>query len=228
MKKTIKIISNEPELSPNKNNEPELSPNKNNEPFNDHLVDIILEKIEDVQLENMHVIKNNILDEMKQYVDNALPVNSNSQDSTTDMKQEILETYIYPSCKKDIATSLSGQKFWNFLAGIFLALKYLCLASAPIFAFSVSSFPEYPKLSYVSGSIGIGGMACERLALFCTNTSRKKTEKMNILLESLGIRYKKPDTAFEDPLAQQVPNGSSYRRQTASSSPNNMSSSIRS
>ena len=119
----------------------------------------------------------------------------------TTIRQKILNEYIYPSCESDIRTALSAQKWWSYAGGCFITLKYICLSLAPVITFSAPTFVKYrDELNYSSGVIGIVALGFDRLSVYCFMNSKKKTEKLNNLLNSLNINYQKPNDSFEEPI----------------------------
>lgn len=120
-------------------------------------------------------------------------------DNVGAMKIDVIENTIIPENINYVKSSLCCVKVWNFFSLSFTASKYiLALLLVPCFAFVAPYYPE-SDYSLVAGILSLVAIAFEKLALFCTVSSKKRTEKMNNILSSLGIDQKIPDTTFTDP-----------------------------
>lgn len=116
------------------------------------------------------------------------------------LKQEIMEDLIFPNNKNYIASSLRWTKFWGALSGLFITLKhFFAILVVPALTFTSTTYTEY-NLNYFAGIASLSGIALEKMGQYCAISAKKRTEKMNSILETFGINDKMIDTTIEDPL----------------------------
>jgi hypothetical protein len=118
------------------------------------------------------------------------------------IRKEVLDDMILPDNKDYIANSLTWIKVWNFFAMLFVALKYLIMILiVPTLTFASTTFTGY-HLNFAAGILSLCGIAFEKLSQFCSANAKKRNEKMNKMIASLGIEQTVIDMAYEDPMLQ--------------------------
>lgn len=118
------------------------------------------------------------------------------------IRKEVLDDMILPDNKNYIENSLVWIKVWNFVAILFVALKYLIMILVvPTLTFASTTFTGY-NLNFAAGILSLCGIAFEKLSQFCSANSKKRNEKMNKMIATLGIEQTVIDIAYEDPMLQ--------------------------
>jgi hypothetical protein len=143
-------------------------------------------------------IKNDIIVEMENVKENAKE--NKNLEGIEKLKKEIIDDMILPDNKNYIASSIFWIKIYNVLSAIFVALKYiLMILVVPTLTFASTTFTD-KNLNFVAGILSLCGIGFEKLSLFCSANAKKRNEKMNKMIEALGIEQKVIDTTYEDPM----------------------------
>jgi hypothetical protein len=124
----------------------------------------------------------------------------------TTFKNDILTKYIYPNNQQVLSSLLEDKKFYEDLLPIIRAFKILFSSLlVPAMILSDTKFPN-KNLSYIGAifSFCVGLLEAGDLAIVRSN--KKRLEKINAMLESIGIKYRMPDTTLDDTQALQSKN----------------------
>lgn len=159
-----------------------------------------------------------IADTVKQEIDEEKEVvskeskESESKDSDFDtrkqLKKDIISEYIYPDNKETIKSLLENRKFYSKLLQYIRMLKIIFSAIiVPGLLLSDTQFPG-KYLSYIAGICSFL-VACFELGdKMIVESNKKRAEKINSILESIGIKYKVTDPTLDDPFKNQASSGS--------------------
>jgi hypothetical protein len=146
-----------------------------------------------------------IADTVKQEIDDEREVVSKDSeiseiDTKKQLKKDIISEYIYPDNKETIKSLLENRKFYSKFLQYVRVLKILFSAIiVPGLLLSDTQFPGR-YLSYVAG-ISSFLVACFELGdRMIVESNKKRAEKINNILESVGIKYKVTDPTLDDPL----------------------------
>lgn len=110
------------------------------------------------------------------------------------LRMEIITEQIYPAYKEEITSNLTQRKVWSTMFSIFSSLTIMMVASSTIVSFSVPQFPNVHYISYLAGVLGVVALMCERFANYCSAQGSASTQRVNLLLKSIGINDELPDT----------------------------------
>lgn len=131
-----------------------------------------------------------------------IKINEFDNDVLDEIRHEILNEMILPNNKKYISDSLSWIIIWNYLSEIFIAFKYLIMILiVPTLTFASTTFPDR-NLNFTAGILSLCGIAFEKLSQFAIANSKKRNEKMNKMIDALGINQQVIDITYDDPMNQ--------------------------
>lgn len=121
-------------------------------------------------------------------------------DTEEQLKKDIISEYIYPDNKETIKSLLKNRKFYSKLLQYVRVLKIIFSAIiVPGLLLSDTQFPG-KYLSYIAG-ISSFFVACLELGdRMIVESNKKRVEKINNILDSIGISYKVTDSTLDDPL----------------------------
>lgn len=115
------------------------------------------------------------------------------------LRTKIITEYIYPSYEDEICNNLMQRKLWATMFSIFSSLTIIMICASTIVSFSVPQFPNIDYVSYLAGILGVIALMCERFAHYCSSQGSSSTQKVNVLLKSIGIHDSLPDTLVISP-----------------------------
>ena len=132
----------------------------------------------------------------------------NELDSQSEMrgnfKTEILAKYIYPNSEEVIKTLLEDKVFYENLLPVIRAFKILFSSMlVPVLVLSDTQFPGR-FLSYIAAIFSFSVALFEAADITIVRSNKKRIEKINTVLESIGIRYRVPDTILDDAVNSQL------------------------
>lgn len=109
------------------------------------------------------------------------------------LRMEIITQKIYPAYKEDVDNCLFQRKMWSTMFSIFSTFTILMISASTVVSFSAPQFPNITYISYFAGVLGVIALMCERFAHYCGSQSSVNTQKLNILLKSIGVNDEMPD-----------------------------------
>lgn len=113
-------------------------------------------------------------------------------------KAEILDKYVYPNDKEVLETLYQDKKFYENLLPITRGSKlFFSALLIPALSLSDARFPGF-YLSYVAAMASFCIALFEGADLAIIRSNKKRLEKINAILESVGIKYHVPDTTLDD------------------------------
>jgi hypothetical protein len=185
------------------------SDEQNNEPFNEikmkeiknemkeYLKGEFDKKKDEFVIEITDTIKHEIDDDKENISKESTESES---DAKKNLKKEILTEYIYPDDKETIKLLLDNRKFYTKLLQLIRFLKiFFSAVIVPGLLLSDTQFPG-KYLNYVAG-ISSFLVACFELGdRMIVESNKRRIEKINIILDSVGIKYRVPDSTLDDPL----------------------------
>jgi hypothetical protein len=127
-------------------------------------------------------------------------VNNDSQiikmECDNDLKNEIIQKHLYPNYVNLIAAGLQDMRYWQYTATAFCTIASIMMSVSTILSFSAPQFTHVNFVSYLAGCFGVVAICCDRFSHYCDSKSSFSTKKVNMLLKSLGIKYKMPDISM--------------------------------
>ena len=111
------------------------------------------------------------------------------------LRHEIITGHIYPAYINEFTDALAWKRHWSKISSIAFTITFIVVSGSTLISFSAPQFPNVNYLSYLSGVVGLVAMASDRFAHFADGKSRENTNKVNILLKSIGIHDTFPDTS---------------------------------
>lgn len=180
-----------------------------NEPFNEIKIEEIKNEMKEYLKGEFEKKKDEFVVEITETVKNEIDeekenISKESTESESDakkhFKKEILSEYIYPDDKETIRSLLDNRKFYARLLQYIRVLKiFFSAVIVPGLLLSDTQFPG-KYLNYVAG-ISSFLVACFELGdRMIVESNKKRSEKINTILDSIGIKYRIPDATIEDPL----------------------------
>jgi hypothetical protein len=107
-------------------------------------------------------------------------------------RTKIIEDYVRPNMIDDIKNSFLWRKRWGKISSsVFCCAEILGLIQTGL-AFSAASF-NLVLISYLAGMFGVLCIALNRFGSYSKNESSEKTNQLNEILVTIGIRDKIPD-----------------------------------
>jgi hypothetical protein len=197
--------------------------------MSDLVRDELKKKEEEMELRIIKTLKNDMQDDddddiirfkdnAKEYRDTEVTEESTESQSTARkrLKKKILEEYIYPDDEETLKTLLTDRKNYAFLLQVIRIVRIVTImVIVPVLVFSDAAFTGY-HLNYVGGVLAVVGGGFEIIDKVIVQNNKKRREKINLLLDSLGIKYRVPDTTLDDPTALEA----SRRKSTVTPPPN--------
>lgn len=208
----------------------------NNEPVNDDFTVVNIKKANEPNDESidrkMFKFKSELYDTMTEYVaeemdrrreeiiatlkrdieekGNESKDSSNaSEEGKRQFSSRILKEYIYPDNEETIKNLLNDKSFYSGLLQVTRGFKLVIAALVvPALILSETKFPGY-GLGYAAGVISALGALLETADQMIVRSNKTRLKKINDVLESVGIKYRLPDTTLENVTD---PNASSKRQ----------------
>jgi len=109
------------------------------------------------------------------------------------IRKEIITKKIYPFYIQEIDNYLIQRKMWSYLYSIFSTFTIILISASTIVSFSVPQFPKKNYVSYIAGILGVVALMCDRFSHYCNTQGSVSTQKINLLLNSIGINDTLPD-----------------------------------
>jgi hypothetical protein len=123
----------------------------------------------------------------------------NNKNDFKKLKNDILKEFIYPKYKNDLNSFVLKNKRWALASSIFIVMKYFFLLSSPIFSLAENSFKiNNQSLRFITASFSLLGLACDQLAKFCNNNSKKFNDKINSIYKTFNINIINIDELIDD------------------------------
>jgi hypothetical protein len=125
-------------------------------------------------------------------------IDSNSE-MKSQLKKEILRDYIYPDNKETIQTLLTDRKNFAILLQIIRSIKvFMSAIIVSALLISDTQFPGH-RLGYIATILSCVVSGLEITDRIIIQVNKKRSEKINSILLSLGIKYQLPETTLDDP-----------------------------
>lgn len=109
------------------------------------------------------------------------------------IRKDIITKKIYPFYIQEIDNYLVQRKMWSYLYSIFSTFTIVLMSASTIVSFSVPQFPKKNYVSYIAGILGVISLMCDRFSHYCNTQGSASTQKINMLLNSIGINDTLPD-----------------------------------
>ena len=107
-------------------------------------------------------------------------------------RTKIIEDYVRPNMIDDIKNCFLWRKRWGKISSsIFCCAEIIGLIQTGL-AFSAASF-NLVLISYLAGMFGVICIALNRFGSYSKNESSEKTNQLNEILVTVGIKDKIPD-----------------------------------
>ena len=110
-----------------------------------------------------------------------------------DLVNEIVQKHLYPNYIDMISVGLHDMRYWQYTSTAFCTISAIVMSVSTILSFSAPQFTNVNFVSYLAGCFGVAAICCDRFSHYCDGKSSFSLKKVNILLKSLGIKYKLPD-----------------------------------
>jgi hypothetical protein len=107
-------------------------------------------------------------------------------------RTKIIEEYVRPNMIDDIKNCFFWRKGWTKIATISFCVSEILSLIQTGLAFSAASF-DLQLISYLSGIVGVLCIAFNRFGSYSKNESSEKTNQLNEILSTVGIKDKIPD-----------------------------------
>jgi len=88
------------------------------------------------------------------------------------------------------------MRYWQYTSTAFCTISAITMSVSTILSFSAPQFTHVNFASYLAGCFGVVAICCDRFSHYCDTKSSFSTKKVNMLLKSLGIKYKLPDISM--------------------------------
>jgi hypothetical protein len=144
---------------------------------------------------------------------NNLSIRADKNDSTTEimidqndpsnvrkrLQKEILTDYIYPDNVENLKTLLTDRKNYSKLLQAVRIMKLIIAAVIiPSLLLSETKFPNN-NLGYAATILSFFVSFLEITDRIIVQSNKKRREKINLILKSLGIEYQVPELTYDDP-----------------------------
>lgn len=105
------------------------------------------------------------------------------------LRKRILNQYLIPHSESEIKDLLRSKERWRKVSNVTEVFGVLFAASSGIVAYSAGFFNE-SFLSFIAGSLAIGGIFTSRFSVYAQNESKQREETLKHELDRFGINYK--------------------------------------
>ena len=109
--------------------------------------------------------------------------NGNYQELIDRIKKDLIETTYYD----DIKYNIKGKTQWKTIGDVCEAVAHGFMSLSTVLAFSAGVF-DNKILSFIAGSVGVLSFALLRFSSYATKESKERTDQVNLILDSLGIK----------------------------------------
>ena len=192
------------------------SPAPSAEPFNDVAVVTVPDTTAAAMKEELHAgmaefikeemdrKREEIVDSIHNEFEKKEDESKDTTESQTEMrkrfKNDVLNKYIYPNYEESLKILFNDKKFYSCVLQIVRGTRILFSGLLiPALLLSNSQFAGH-YLDYVAAVFSFTLAALEIIDKTIVTSNKKRTEKINDLLISLGITTRVPDTTLDDPL----------------------------
>ena len=118
------------------------------------------------------------------------PATSNISSLT--FKKQVIKKYIRPNIEEDIRKSFDGRNTWAIVASVTSAIAELFGIAATVLSFVASSY-DSKLVAFIAGLVGILMISLNRFGTYATGQAVRKTEQINEILHSIGVKESIPD-----------------------------------
>lgn len=162
--------------------------------------------------DEMTIKKEELIEEITEHVKQELEdkeiASKESSESQSEvrkkLKKKILSEYVYPDDEDTVKSLLANRKFYASLLQIVrVARTLITYFIVPAILLSDKEFPD-KYLAFIGLLILYLGGTFELCDKAIVQSNKKRREKINNVLESIGIKYRVPEITLEDPLAPTV------------------------
>jgi hypothetical protein len=130
----------------------------------------------------------------------TFPTDENNSDTKLAIKKigsktfrtKIIEEYVRPNMIGDIKNCFLWRKRWEKIASTSFCFSEILGLIQTALAFSAASF-NLVLISYLAGMFGVLCIALNRFGSYSKNESSDKTNQLNEILITVGIKDKIPD-----------------------------------
>lgn len=152
--------------------------------------------------EEMDKKKEEIIESVKREFDEKEEASKDSIETNSEARRkfrsDILNKYIYPDDEETIKGLLDDKKVYTVLLQITRACKLIISGLiVPAMILSETKYPGY-NLGYVAGVISFLVAVLETADQIIVRGNKARLIKINDVLESIGIKYRLPDTTLEN------------------------------
>jgi hypothetical protein len=107
-------------------------------------------------------------------------------------RKMIVKEYVRPNILDDIRDSFKWRNKWGKISSYTFAFAELLVIASTILSFLAGNY-ELKEISMAAGIVGIVIISLNRFGAFATTQSTKKTQQVNEILLSLGMKDVIPD-----------------------------------
>lgn len=115
------------------------------------------------------------------------------------LRKKVVLEKLYPFYVDEVDSNLGQIKLWATVNSVFSTLTIIMICASTVVSFSAPQFPNVTYISYIAGVFGVVALMCERFAHYCSSQSSASTQRVNMLLESIGIHDAIPDMLVPKP-----------------------------
>jgi hypothetical protein len=120
------------------------------------------------------------------------------------LQKEILTDYIYPDNVENLKTLLTDRKNYSKLLQAVRIIKIIIAAIVlPSLLLSDTKFPNN-NLGYAATILSFFVSFLEITDRIIVQSNKKRREKINLILKSLGIEYQVPELTYDDPTHDKI------------------------
>lgn len=188
----IKVITNEPTNDNNNNND------MNKKQMEDFFKDEFEKRKDEFETKILDILKENHENEDEKSSNKS----QNSENSLTEIKRlrkKILTEYVYPDNEENIKTLLEDRKNFAILLQVIRSIRvFMSTIVITTILLSDTQFPNN-KLSYIATIFSCVVSGLEIADRIIVQVNKKRSEKINVILKSIGIEYQMPETTLDDP-----------------------------
>ena len=109
------------------------------------------------------------------------------------LRKDIITNKLYPYYLTQIDEHLVYIKIWSRLHYIFSTISVIMISASTIVSFSVPQFPNVNYINYIAGVLGVIAVMCDRFSHYCSAEGTSNTQRINLLMKSIGINDTIPD-----------------------------------